>query len=351
MTYDIFICYRRKGGYQTAKHLYDLLTRDGYRVSFDIDTLRNGEFDTALLRRVDACTDFILILDRDAFARSVDPAFPRSKDWLRNELAHALERKKNVVPIMLEGFTSFPDNLPADIARVARMNGPKYDKYYFDDFYRRLKERFLDTPPPQPIKTAPTAPAPAGQGATIHVETDLACRIVRFGKEISRARPGEDTVLRLLKGRHKVTFVSEENPADRVLQEIQIADNQMEDFVQVGLRAVKTARERRERNRRRAEEQRIQLDREFEKRRRKESEAEKQRQKELQAALEKEKNKPRTLKILENIHLGLTLICGILFFVGPFIDQIWVSISGLISFFVIGFGGNMLLKRLFPIDY
>ena len=43
MAYDIFISYRRRGGFETAKHLYDLLTKDGYRVSFDIDTLRNGD--------------------------------------------------------------------------------------------------------------------------------------------------------------------------------------------------------------------------------------------------------------------------------------------------------------------
>ena len=33
--YDIFISYRREGGYETARHIYDLLKRDGYSVSFD----------------------------------------------------------------------------------------------------------------------------------------------------------------------------------------------------------------------------------------------------------------------------------------------------------------------------
>ena len=61
MKYDIFISYRRIGGFETAKHLYDLLRSDGYKVSFDIDTLRNGDFDVALLKRVEECTDFILI--------------------------------------------------------------------------------------------------------------------------------------------------------------------------------------------------------------------------------------------------------------------------------------------------
>ena len=46
MKYDVFISYRRDGGYETAKHLYDLLSREGYSVSFDIDTLRNCDFDT-----------------------------------------------------------------------------------------------------------------------------------------------------------------------------------------------------------------------------------------------------------------------------------------------------------------
>lgn len=30
MEYDVFISYRREGGYDKAKHLNDLLTRDGY---------------------------------------------------------------------------------------------------------------------------------------------------------------------------------------------------------------------------------------------------------------------------------------------------------------------------------
>ena len=31
---------------------------------------------------------------------------------MRCELAYALEKNKNIVPIMLAGFTAFPDNLP-----------------------------------------------------------------------------------------------------------------------------------------------------------------------------------------------------------------------------------------------
>jgi len=141
--YDIFISYRREGGYDTAKHLNDLLVRDGYRVSFDIDTLRSGDFDKQLYARIDQCTDFILIVDAHAFDRSLDPKSDPTTDWLRCELAYALKKGKNIIPIFLSGVKGFPDNLPEDIHDVVQKNGPEYNRYYFNDFYETLQERFL----------------------------------------------------------------------------------------------------------------------------------------------------------------------------------------------------------------
>ena len=109
MKYDVFISYRRDGGYDTAKHLNDLLVRDGYKVSFDIDTLRNGDFDTQLLERIEQCKDFILIVDKHAFDRTLDPSFDPKKDWLRCELAHALKYNKNIIPVFLSGVSGFPE--------------------------------------------------------------------------------------------------------------------------------------------------------------------------------------------------------------------------------------------------
>lgn len=143
MKYDIFISYRREGGYDTAKHLNDLLVRDGYKVSFDIDTLRSGDFDTQLLERIDQCKDFVLIVDQHAFDRTLDPNFNPQNDWLRCELAYALKKGKNIIPIFLSGANGFPGNLPEDIAGVAMKNGPEYNRYHFNAFYDDLKKRFL----------------------------------------------------------------------------------------------------------------------------------------------------------------------------------------------------------------
>ena len=83
-THDIFINYRLNGGYETARHIYDLLKRDGYSVSFDQDNLMNGNFDKALLDRIAKCKDFILICDADVFRRAIEEQGDNEHDWWRN---------------------------------------------------------------------------------------------------------------------------------------------------------------------------------------------------------------------------------------------------------------------------
>lgn len=148
--FDIFISYRRKGGFEVAKHIKDLLERDGYSVSFDIDNLGNGNFDELLLERVSSCNNFILVLDAHAFDRNSDENTEDSneedEDWLVKEIAAALQEDKNIIPVMLDGFTEFPRQLPESIKDVRYKNGPKYDREYFDAFYERLKNFFNEAP-------------------------------------------------------------------------------------------------------------------------------------------------------------------------------------------------------------
>lgn len=138
--YDIFISYRREGGQDAAHALCDRLKRDGYKVSFDQDNLGNGDFNKQLLQRIEECDDFILICDANVFERVL--ANKGEQDWLRIELAKALELDKNIIPIMLSGFTVFPKELPSDIEQVRFKNGPQYSIAYYETFYERLKQFF-----------------------------------------------------------------------------------------------------------------------------------------------------------------------------------------------------------------
>ena len=141
--YDVFISYRREGGFEFAEKLHKRLLEDGYVVACDKD-MGKGRFDKALLSRIEACTDFIVVLNKGCFDRTLDASFPPEKDWMRKELAHALKMKKNVVTVMLTGF-DWPNGLPDDIREVEFINGPKYDPIDFASFYDELKEKFLES--------------------------------------------------------------------------------------------------------------------------------------------------------------------------------------------------------------
>ena len=280
-TYDIFLSYRRVGGFETAKHLFDLLVRDGYRVSFDIDTLRSGDFDIQLLHRIDQCTDFILILNAGAFDRSIDPASDRNKDWMRIELAYALEKKKNIIPIMLNGFTDFPDNLPDDIAAVERKNGPKYDSYYFDAFYHKLL-RFLESEPIINTTTNKNDWDNSNDDSLLKIRTDLACRVLIDGEERATAHPDKITRIPLRGGSYQLQFVSLENEADKITIDTYRIEKDIEELYTVSLLPVKqTRKEKEERAIRREKE-------EEERKKRAQEEAEQERKRKAEMAARKE---------------------------------------------------------------
>jgi len=144
--FEIFISYRRKGGYDTAKLLYDRLRMDGYSVSFDIDTLEKGNFDDELEKRVYDCKDFLLVLNPGVFDRFFDPECDPKGDWVRQEIVCALEANKNIVPLILDGF-AYPKSLPEDVKDIAKKNGIDLNPKHFEGAYANMKQKFLLSKP------------------------------------------------------------------------------------------------------------------------------------------------------------------------------------------------------------
>jgi hypothetical protein len=144
--FKIFISYRRNGGYDTAKLLYEKLKQDGYYVFFDIDILENGNFDEELGKRVKKCKDFLLILSPGIFDRFSEKDYNPKEDWVRQEIVCALEAKKNIIPLVFGDFT-YPRRLPNDIKEITRKNAIEYNPVHFEAAYARLKESFLISKP------------------------------------------------------------------------------------------------------------------------------------------------------------------------------------------------------------
>ena len=143
MEYDIFISYRREGGYDTAQLLYDRLTQMGYRVSFDLETLRGGKFNTQLYRRIEQCSDVLVVMSRD----SLNLRDNQEDDWFRLEIAHALKHKKNIVPVFLRDF-KFPQKgeLPEDMADLVDYQGVTASQEHFDSVLNRICRNFKAKP-------------------------------------------------------------------------------------------------------------------------------------------------------------------------------------------------------------
>ncbi|MBQ6718770.1 MAG: toll/interleukin-1 receptor domain-containing protein [Oscillospiraceae bacterium] len=134
--YDVFISYRRDGGQETARILRDSLTERGYRVFFDLESLRSGAFNTKLYSVIEECTDFVLVLSPHALDRCVNP-----DDWVRQEVEHALRKKKNVIPILLRNF-EFPAQLPETLKDLPYCNGIAANMEYYDAFLDKLETFF-----------------------------------------------------------------------------------------------------------------------------------------------------------------------------------------------------------------
>lgn len=139
---DIFISYRREGGEHLALLIYHQLRYDGYSVFLDVESLRKGKFDEALFDRIREATDFVLILPPGALDRCGNP-----EDWVRQEIEFAMQEKKNIIPIMMEGFDNWPENLPETMKEIGKFNGLKNHQGYFGDMIRKLEKGFLESAP------------------------------------------------------------------------------------------------------------------------------------------------------------------------------------------------------------
>jgi len=138
--YDIFISYRREGGFEAAKFVKEKLTSLGYRVFLDFEDLRTGKFNEKLYSVISECNDFVVIMSPNCLKRCEN-----ADDWLRLEIIHALENKKNIIPIMLRNF-DWPDTMPSGMEELKFMNGITASDEFYDAYIKRLVSYLKSTP-------------------------------------------------------------------------------------------------------------------------------------------------------------------------------------------------------------
>jgi hypothetical protein len=130
MAHKVFICYRRDDSAGHAGRVHDRLEREFGRdlLFMDVDAIPLGaDFVNVLSAEVAKCDVLLAIIGpnwldaRDeAGSRRLDSEF----DFVRVEIAAALQRDIPVIPILLEGTrVPRPEQLPDDLKGLTRRNG------------------------------------------------------------------------------------------------------------------------------------------------------------------------------------------------------------------------------------
>lgn len=130
--YDVFISYRRDA-YDSANLIATRLKAEGFRVFFDLEAMRSGKFNEQLYSVIEECKDFVLVLSPDALDRCHN-----EEDWVRKEILYAMERKKNIVPVLLVGF-QWPAPMPEGLSDLQMYQGVAASKDFFDLAMQRLQ--------------------------------------------------------------------------------------------------------------------------------------------------------------------------------------------------------------------
>lgn len=137
----VFISYRRTN-LPWALSIYQNLTSRGYDVFFDYENINSGDFEQIILGNIRARAHFLVVLTPSALERCEN-----SNDWLRREIETAIDEKRNIVPLFLEGFNfgspSIAKYLTGRLEVLKSYNGLNIPADYFNEAIERLCNRFL----------------------------------------------------------------------------------------------------------------------------------------------------------------------------------------------------------------
>jgi hypothetical protein len=198
---QVFISYRSETGSELARLVWDALKRRGYTAFIAVEDLRSGPFNKALYNKIEDSSDMVLILTPNSLDRC-----QQEGDWVRLEVAYALKRKKNIVPVMAPGFQWPPPGfLPPDLADLPNLHGVTHSIDLFEASMDKLKLLLIA----KPAESAEPAKPPIIKWLVLTAIIAVACVcIVLFGL-LNRSGSGTNTQI---PSPNPVTEASSPNP-------------------------------------------------------------------------------------------------------------------------------------------
>ncbi len=134
---DVFVSYRRDGGWWFGNTVKNRLQKNGYSVYYNEESSSSGDLSLDQIKEcIQECNVMVVILSAHSLDNNVNP-----NDWFRQGIAHALKLKKKLIPVYLNEF-SFPEELPADIKELKLYQEVKVDPdnraYWFEKLKRSI---------------------------------------------------------------------------------------------------------------------------------------------------------------------------------------------------------------------
>jgi hypothetical protein len=183
---NIFINYRREDSAGHAGRLFDRLSgRFPERVFMDIDTIEPGiDFVDTIEQAVGCCEVLVVVIGRE-WLHLADASGHRRldnpSDFVRLEIAAALERNIRIIPVLVEdAVMPRPEELPPDLVKLTRRNAIELsDVRWAFDMDRLIQAiegvlqekapsallpvvKIPDVPPPSEPVPAPVSARPRG---------------------------------------------------------------------------------------------------------------------------------------------------------------------------------------------
>ena len=183
MPYDIFISYKRKS-LPTANNLYYRLTTRGYSTFFDLEEMGRDNFNTQLLNYIENAKDVFVIIEEGSLDGCKQENW-EEKDWFCHEIAFALEKKKNIIPILLNGYQmpsqdSFPDRLK----ELNLKNAPEFNFSFFEAYLDKLiKKDYLLSKPNIQDKATSVFKFYSNENCQVFKEGKLVCSLEGMSDE------------------------------------------------------------------------------------------------------------------------------------------------------------------------
>ena len=181
--YDIFISYKRKS-LPTANNLYYRLTTRGYSTFFDLEEMRTDNFNVQLLNFIENAKDVLVILEEGSLD-GCKQGNCEEKDWFCHEIAFALDKKKNIIPILLNGYQMpSQDFFPDSLKELSLKNAPEFSFSFFEAYLDKLIEKdYLLSKPNVQDKATSVFKFYSNENCQVFKEGNLVCSLEGMSDE------------------------------------------------------------------------------------------------------------------------------------------------------------------------